>query len=390
MGLEKKIEDYLAQLRGSGPLSEEKNEVDIAKNVDVDNSSGTAKNYDQGGAVEPSWQDKLGTVMQKMGQSPIGQVAGALFDPIGTGVDAAAAALPKIASAEGPLLQRNASALTGGAVPPPAMSANASPTPMPQPQASIAQAAPSPKPQAAPTARPPAQDLLAKLTDNDSGKLQDLLSQLKDSDRRGAFAQALGVIGDTLGNVGNAKAGMTPQGFTGTDLITKQNDANRGKLQDNVKMELMSNPNSQTSRMAQIALLQAMNIPQNDPRAASIMKMPAQSIISTMPQLQDSIKIQLERESHTLQQKQLESSIKDREAQLQIAGAAQQTQQAKDRGDLAANVAEHTSIFNPQHYQAQNAALQGAGIGQPSAPHGAPELGSTFNGHKITKVTRIK
>lgn len=269
----------------------------------------------------------------------------------------------------------------------------ASPAPVP-----VASPQPVAQTPAAPVAPPKAQPemggkpdpvaLMSKLTDNDSDKLNALLGQLKDSDKRGAFAQALGVIGDTLGNVGQARAGMAPSGFTSTKLLTDQNDTNRGRIGDNIKQQIAADPRSQTSQLAQMSLMQAMNIKPNDPRAKAILAMPAATIVQQVPQLGDSIKLQLERESNALQSQQLESNIKDRDVQLQIASDTQKVQERKNRGDLAANVAEHTSVFNPAHYAAQKAAL--SGIDNQTAGHGIPDLGSTFNGHKVLKVTRIK
>lgn len=307
-----KISKWEQNLQGAGPLSADKSQTNEADMIDP-----VVSDDDKKAVVAKAMGMASGGLVDRLENSPIGQAASALFDPVGTAVNAATAAAPQILRTEAPIAQRAASVATDGAVPAPAAPVQAAPAPMPQ-AAPVApapvQAAPQPKPVA--QGKPDPVDLMSRITNNDSDTMNALLDHLKDSDRRGNFAQALAVIGDTLGNMGNAKAGMTPQGFTSTKLVTDQNAVNRGRIQDDTKARIAADPNSQTSHMAQTALLQAMNIPQNDPRAKQIMAMPASTIISTMPQLTDGVKLQLERESNALQGKIAENTAGFQKAQM--------------------------------------------------------------------------
>jgi len=231
-----------------------------------------------------------------------------------------------------------------------------------------------------PPAAPAATDIMSKLTDNDPSKLQALLGQLKDQQTRGKWAEALAVIGDTLGNVGQAKAGMAPSGFTSTNLVQGMNKQNQADLTTNVQAELANDPNSQTSKWAQNALATAMNLQPGAPKLAVLSKTPAAVILQQMPQLSEAFKLQVQREANTLQQNQsnastklgyaqLAENAKDRAASNDVAKMNAQVTEAKDKGELNANLAKDTSIFNPLHYAAQNNVAKVAGAAPQPAAH---------------------
>lgn len=359
-------------------LKDASGDYDMDKSTDTEHEDKKkavmqAMGYDDGGAVQPQQP----SLWDRITSSPLATIANGVSDitsllggnPSPAVSDLSTSpAVQNYAQKIAPIAQRAGSELTNGAIPAPAPQAPApqpAPAPAPAPQPTQ-QAASAPAPQ--PSAKPQAMDLLSKLTDNDSDKMNALISNLQDHDKRAAFAQALAVIGDTFGNMGNAKAGQSPEGFTGLKAVQGITDQDRQRMIDQLQMKLASDPNSQTSRLAQQILMQGMNIQPNDPRAKAIMAMPAQTIMTQMPQLGEMVKVQLGHEANQLAQKQLESSIADRQAQLEIARENAGVQMAKQQGDLTAGLAKDTSIFNPLHYKAQNAAAQVAGINPASAP----------------------
>src|SRR5579859_569637 len=239
-----------------------------------------------------------------LGQSPVGQVAGAAMNPVSAIADAAKNLAGPVINAELPAIQNAASTTTGGAIPPastpPPMPAQ--PAPMPTPQ----QAPPTPQPvsqapaQGQAPEKPSAIDLLGQLTNNDSSKMQALLASLKDQDKRSQFAQALGVIGDTFGNIGMAKAGMRPEGITTPQMLQGMNEKSKQSQLENLTQSLAADPTSQTSKMAQMTLMQAMGIKNGDPRMTNILKMPASAITQIMPQMNEAVKTQAERERNII------------------------------------------------------------------------------------------
>lgn len=341
---------------------------------------------------EMDWKDKLKEVMSKMMTSPAAKVAGAAMDPVGTALRTGAAAAPAIVNAELPALKEAAAPMLGleSAPPTPVSAAPAVKEPMPQ-----AASAPAPQQAAAPAAsaapKPPAMDLLQKLTDGDGTKMQALMEHLKDQDKRAQFAQALGIIGDTLGNMGMAKAGMRPGGFETTDMLGKMNEASRKRQIDNLTQTLASDPNSQTSRMAQATLMQAMGIKPGDPREAKIRAMPAMSITQMMPQMNESIKTGLEREKNMIEARKADVASTDRNREI---GVQEQNAKRAEEGantTAAADILKNTSSLRdlipgrgPRDV-ARETLERNMGT-----THGVPDLGSTFNGHKVVSVRRVK
>lgn len=220
------------------------------------------------------------------------------------------------------------------------------------------------------SAKPDPVQLMQSMVGNDPNQYQQLIQSLQDSDKRDKFADALAIIGDTLGNMGQAKAGQTPAGFTSLNAVQGLQGQNRQRMMDQLQMKVAADPNSQSSKLAQQTLAQAMNIKPDDPRMQAISQMPAAAIMQQMPPMTDAIKLQLARESNQLAQAQLQSSIKDREAQLQIAGAQQQTARQVQQGTNAKDLLTGTSSLNPLNWgmQAQAKQTLAGGQGQQSAP----------------------
>jgi hypothetical protein len=228
------------------------------------------------------------------------------------------------------------------------------PAPQPAPAAPVAQAAPAPSPAASkPAGKPDPVQLMQSMVGNDPNQYQQLISSLQDSDKRASFAKALAVIGDTLGNMGNARAGQTPQGFTSLNAVNGITDQTRQRLIDQLQMKVAADPNSQSSKLAQQSLMQALNIGPNDPRAKSIAQMPAAAIVQQLPALGDSVKLQLQRESNQLAAKQLDASIQNTKAQQEIAQGKEQTERQGQLATAAGDLAKSTSIINPLNSQAK-------------------------------------
>lgn len=342
----------------------------------------------------PSFADKLKSVLTAMGQagsnlmsSPVGQAASVATDPLGSLLHAATGApgqqvmnteLPKVASAMNSMTGSNAVPPT----PPPA--------PMPAPVQAAPQVAPASQPvqqqpvtPKAPTT-PPAADLLNRITGNDAGVMQGLQEQLKNQDKKAKFAQALAIIGDTLGNMGQARAGQTPEGFTGLKAIQGINDTNRQHLLDTLPAKLAGDPNSQTSRLAQSQLAMAMKIGPNDPRYAAIAKMPAGAILQQMPQLTEVIKAGLEREKNSIMANQGAQANKLKEEEIKVSEANSKREQQTANQNAATSTLKDLSPLNPFNSDILSRAKQtlknslGGGQGGQSFTHP--------NGSIITKV----
>src|SRR4029077_8513014 len=106
--------------------------------------------------------------------------------------------------------------------------------------------------------KPSPVEMVQKLTDGDGEKMKALLQSLQDQNKRNAFAQALGVIGDTLGNVGQARAGQRPEGFSTAKSIKERGKKTGEQQIQNLQQQLPSDPKSQTPKAAQMTMAQAM------------------------------------------------------------------------------------------------------------------------------------
>jgi hypothetical protein len=367
-----------------------------------------AKGYADGGEIDPAdlpqpemdWKDKLKIIMDKMTNSPAASIMGAVTDPVGTTMRGAAAAAPTILQHELPPVQQLASSLTSGAVPPP----QAPPIPQPQPQPMAQQmpppqASPAPVPQAAlspaqPTepSNHPGADILQKLTDGDGAKMSALLASLKDQDKRNQFAQALAVIGDTFGNIGRAKAGMPGEGFKTAKMLSDMNKESKSSQIENLTQSLAADPNSNTSRMAQATLMQSMGIKPGDPREAKIRAMPAMSITQLMPQMTDAVKNNIEKEKNMIEAGRATNENTNKKAEIgvqqQNADKALQATQTTAASDILKNTSGLRDLLPGRGPRDIAKETLERNMGNPS--HGVPDLGSTFNGHKVLKVTRVK
>jgi hypothetical protein len=341
---------------------------------------------------DTSWQDRANTIKQllfKLGSSPAGQAAGAIMNPVSAIAGAAKNMAAPVLNAELPAVQNTANTMTAGAVPPAPVPSlqpqQAAPAPVsapvapssPQPTAQSPQTKP-PKPEA-----PAAIDIMSKLTNNDSEQMSALLNQLKDQDKRSQFAQALGVIADTFGNMGLAKAGMRPEEFKTPQMLAQMNETSKKQALENLTQKLAADPNSQTSRMAQMTLLQSMGIPQNDPRAAKIMAMPAQSITQLMPQMTDAVKNNIEKEKNLIMAKHAdqERQLKEQEIAISAANAEKAAQVAKTQAaaDVLKNISPMNNMLGGPDVRgaAKQTLLQSMGGGQ------APMTATNKMGHKI-------
>lgn len=240
---------------------------------------------------------------------------------------------------------------------------------------------------------PPAADLLSQITNGDNDKMAALLEHLKDQDKRSQWAQVLGVIGDTFGNVGQAKAGQTPSGFTTQKTLSDMNETSKKSQLDNLTQSIANDPMSSTSKMAQMTLMQSMGIKPGDPRAARIQSMSARAITGIMPQMNDAVKAQIDREKASVEEKHLQAELGNQDLARKTAAENAAREDRKVNIDAAQDVLKNTSSIrdfipgNGPRDAARHTLEQGMSNG-PS--HGVPDLGSTFNGHKVTKVTRIK
>ncbi len=182
------------------------------------------------------------------------------------------------------------------------------------PQTPASQQAVSPQP----AGKPSPIDLVQKLTDNDSDKLTALLQQLQDQNKRNAFSQALGVVADTMGNIGEARAGQRPEGFSTPQMIQNMGEKSNQQALENMQQQIAANPQSQTSQAAQMALAQAMGVKQGDPRMANISKMPASSIMQIIPQMTDAVKNNIAKESNYIQAASADAEQQLHQAELSI------------------------------------------------------------------------
>jgi hypothetical protein len=202
--------------------------------------------------------------------------------------------------------------------------------------------------------------------------MQAILAQMKDQDKRTQIAQALAVIGDTFGNMGRAKAGMPGEGFKTVQMMTQMGAENKKNTVDNLTASLAADPKSQTSQMAQMTLLQAMGIKPNDPRAAKILAMPAQAIVSIMSQMNDSVKNQLEREKNQLTGKQIQSEVANRTLMQQVAAenAARENRTAETTAanETLKNIGPVSGLVNPGVREAAlNTLKKNMGGGSPAS-----------------------
>lgn len=387
-GVVQDIKDIWAKAQ-KGPVVEDSNLEGLSnmlkKKDSVEGSSDTAKGYADGGSVSPDQQTKLEMVLNYLKQAAGSPAVQSIADTAvpGSGALLMAGSNPTVQSAVKSAavpainVANKALGVDSPIVPP-----SAAPVAPPSPVAA------TPAPQASPAAQAPdagegpitgdessgsddlplhpkAAEILTNIAGGDSDKLQALLGQLKDQQTRNKWANVLGVIGDTLSNIGQAKSGNAVTG-KGEGLAAIQG-IGQNTLKDmssNVQAELANDPNSQTSKWAQSALSNAMNLQPGDPKLATLQKTPAAVILQQMPQLNDAFKLQVQREANSLQQNQanntnklgyaqLAEQAKDRAATNQVAQLNAQTQQKKDEGELNANVAKDTSVFNPLHWQAQ-------------------------------------
>jgi hypothetical protein len=352
-------------LRAKGVLPES---IDVPQNAPhAYSEGGTVKNYADGGDVttnDGDWQDKLKSVLDAMGMGAKAAVAPLMPSPAAPTTPAPAALNP--AGATAPIIPA-----PPAPVETPAPQAASMP---PVPQTPAAQAAPAP-------AKPAAVDLLSKLTDNDSTKMSALLASLKDQDKRSRFAQALGVIGDTFGNMGMAKAGQRPEGFTTPQMLAGMNKESKESQLQNLTQTLAADPNSQTSKMAQATLMQAMGIKPGDPREARIRAMPAMTITQMMPQLNESVKIGLEREKNLIESKKADIETQNQSLARQTAAANAAREQRQSETTAAADLLKNTSVFNrPAQNMAEETLQRNLGTG---TAQGAPLTATNKMGHRI-------
>jgi len=254
-------------------------------------SVGTPKGYADGGAVDDSdYKSKLQAVLQAMGMGAKAAVA-----PL----------MPSVAAPTTPIpAALNPVGVSAPITPPPAPVAAPAPVqsaPVELPKSQIPVNAGKNQPVL--NEKPKALDLMAQLTNGDSEKMQSLLAHLKDEDKRNKFAQALGIIGDTLGNIGMARAGQHPEGFTTPQMLQGMHEKSKQAQIENLTQSLAADPKSQTSKMAQMTLMQSMGIGPQDPRAKQIMNMSAQDITKLMPQMTDAVKNNIEKEKNLISAK---------------------------------------------------------------------------------------
>ncbi len=402
-------------------LKGDKTDASAADAIDpvVTGSSSTAAGYADGGEVQqaqPStpdmdWQDKLKVVLQNMMNSPAAKVAGAIANPIGALASGGTnAILGGAAKAEAPVVQNAVlpavAGLSGNPMSTPAPVAPPAPAPVAQtpvtPPAAPANVPEKPVSSPAPVPAEPnhAAALLQTMTGGDASKMQALMEQLKDQDKRSQFAQALAVIGDTLGNVGQARAGRTPEGFTSTKLVQDMGTKNRSLMESRVTQQIANDPNSQTSQTVRLAAMNMLGIKPGDPRAATFANMPASTLAGQLPGLKDSMAIEVEKEKNQLmgqehantlgiEKQKLAQQEKDRQAQLAIAqmnadvNEKKQAQEEKHQGaEEATNVLEHLSPANPMNWKARGQA-QTKLEGGPSAS--APQT-VTYQGKQYSKI----
>lgn len=349
--------DFMEKLKAllvnsGGAAGNDDREADAANAVDTTptDSTDTAKGYDDGGPVTPDSSDpgyaaKLEAVLQAMGMG-----AKAAIAPLMPSINAPTTPVPAALNPTGSIQAPIPPSPTPSSEDAPDLAAgtpnSGAPSPAPAPVANV------PKPPVAvpATQTPPAADLLNKITDGDGAKMQALLAQLQDNDKKSKFANALAIIGDTLGNVGNARAGMTPQGFTSTKLVGDIADANRKKSLDMIGQQLASDPNSQTSQLAQMTLIQSMGLQPNDPRIAKIKTMPAMTITQLVPQMTDAVKNNIEKERNLIQAKQLDQAHKEKQQEIAVSEVNSQreakTAQTNAANDALKNVGVTNDLFS--------------------------------------------
>jgi len=410
MDLEKFLKDKWQQGQ-MGPVIDEPTLPGLQKMANhaagddsVEASSDTAKGYDDGGTPDPdvspasdfdspmsqpSWQDKLQSVLSAMGAAGKQAIA-----PLGLGSPSSDAVMSGAANAaQTPGIAQSINAVIPSAnlqdsaprTPLPApQPAPVTPTPPPSQSASTQTVPAQPSAQPVNNSKPSPTDLISKLTGNDSDTLQALTKQLQDHDTRAKFAQALAIIADTFGNIGEAGAGRTPQGFTSLAAIKGVNDQRRQQLIDSIPQKLAADPNSQTSRFAQMQVIKAMGLQPNDPRYATIMKTPAGVLIQQMPQLNDSIKTRLEAEKNQIMSQQANSESKLRAEEIQAEENKSKREQQVANQNAANATIKDLSPANPSNWGLLQKAKQtlgnSLGGGQGSA---APITATNAMGHKI-------
>ena len=230
--------------------------------------------------------------------------------------------------------------------------------------------------------KPQAADILSALTGGDNGKMSILLSQLQDQNKRNQFAQALGVIADTFGNMGMAKAGQRPGEFTTAQQLQNMNEQRQAQQIDMLNKTLAADPNSQTSKAAQMVLMQSMGISPNDPRAQQIQKMPAQAITQFIPQMTDAVKNNVEKERNMIQAKEADYTHQIAQIQAQISAGQLTRENTVAAISNLNDIAKNAPFYRPDlKNQALGMAMQ--------LQHGGGQRGQTYthpNGSTITKL----
>lgn len=401
---------WLSKLRDmlkskNAPIASEQNALDQINDLEKGPavSTDTPKGYDAGGTPpttlnpddqevqgdlpspqEPDQQSKLAAVLQAMGMgakqalSPLASVAApaqAAGQAVASGIDSVNPLMNAgLGMASHMMNNQLAANQPSEASLPPVASAAPSAAP------ALRQA-----PVATP-AKPSATDLMQKLTDGDGAKMSALLASLKDQDKRSSFAQALGVIGDTFGNMGMAKAGQRPEGFTTPQMLQGVNEASKKSQIENLTQSLASDPNSQTSKMAQQTLMQSMGIGPNDPRAKRIMQMPALAITQMMPQMTDAVKANVEKEKNLIEAKKTDVTQQLEREKIAVEEANSKRLAQTANVTASNDVLKDLSPANPMNWGVRGQAKDVIGTNMGSSGGAKPLTATNSMGHKIQSL----
>lgn len=329
-------------------------------------------------------------------KAALGQVTSPITKPMGivnNGVQgAASAAMPMAPTAVAALGQ------LFGQAPDLTVDADALPdTPAPAPQPT---APPAPAPKAAAPATPPPLSDMATTLNQTPNTNYDFYKDLSADDRlalqkklmaqqnspRQMVAQGFAGLGDAISN-----------SYGGKNTSFQKDVMANNELQQKKQLEAVDTARGQKSQDMQMTMEATGNDP-NSPLSQSMRKtfnaaglkvpsgMSANMLMKISPALGE---LAMKQATLGMQKMQIDATIGNQTA-------VRRTQAAKELQDRSLGRKVYEGVFGPSdetkvlqdelHGDTSNAKH----TAQSSMPHGIPDLGSTFNGQKVTKVTQVK
>lgn len=327
--------------------------------------------------------------------SPAAKYAGLMTDPMG----ALVSAVPRVAAAEAPALRAVGSAgisgynaMTGSSVPDVAASSAQIPAPG---QTTTTQPTTKPHVQSAPASHPLQMasqalagtpdtnpDIYKGITAGDRLALQRQLMQQQNSPMS-LVAKGLSGLGDAVNNsYGN-----------GHSTFAKDNQAN---MDSRAEQSLSGVDTARAQKLQDIqGPMAAQMADAKSPLAMSMRKTLQSAGLNVPSGMPPSVMLQISGPLGELAMKQATLAVQQQQANAaqSNAGAERRIAAAKDLGDRGIirkglDMFDATKSPETQVLQDELHETNGKPAAQ-SASHGVPDLGSTFNGHKVLSVKRI-